>query len=107
LIIAARVTKRAAIAKMRILFPARRPHYQNFLSWRKPSTTFRLLPRGSRAHTAPDLAKTTAQISFPDSEIEGELLSLQQRAPVEKQKSGNAMIVVGIIFVLLIGFWPL
>src|ERR1035437_2869834 len=33
--------------------------------------------------------KTTAQISFPDSEIEFELLSLQQRAPVEKQKSGN------------------
>ena len=28
-------------------------------------------------------------ISFPDSEIEGELLSLQQRAPVEKQKSGK------------------
>jgi hypothetical protein len=35
------------------------------------------------------LTKTTAQISFPDSEIECELLSLQQRAPVEKQKSSN------------------
>src|ERR1035441_4327812 len=49
----------------------------------------RLLPRGSRAYTAPDLTKTTAQISFPDFEIEGELLSFQQRAPVEKQKSGK------------------
>jgi len=33
--------------------------------------------------------ENNAPISFPDSEIECELLSLQQRAPVEKQKSGK------------------
>ncbi len=33
--------------------------------------------------------QTAAQISLPDSEIECEALSLQQRAPVEKEKSGN------------------